>query len=172
MKNLNGKVESLKKNIEEEKDEFERKFNYRCTWRWQCKETPTIFKTNYTIMIEEKLDNLTWQKKRITAVLKGFSIIPKIEETNDDVSKQLTSVVEWFVRTREMSSKDFADEDSIYAGIQGNKQDILSQLTILKQACQNYISHGMQNKNKRQEVDNAMVSSTDMKNISASQYFI
>merc|ERR1719347_1459341 len=108
-------------------------------------------------MIEEKLDSLTWQVKRIPVVLKGFSIIPKIEKTNDDVSKQLTSVVEWWVQTRQMSSKDFAEVDSIYAGIQGNKQDILSQLTILKQACQNYISNGMQNKNKRQEEDNGQL---------------
>jgi len=162
MKDLQRRVESLKEKTEEEKDEFERKLNSTCTW-WN-----KLWCSNDPIMIE-KVDSLTWQMERITIVLEGFSIIPKIKETNDDVSKQLTSVVEWWVQTREMSSKDFADEDSIYAGIQGNKQDILSQLAILKQACQNYISHGMQNKNKGQEVDNAMVSSTDMKNISASQ---
>merc|ERR1712168_1695609 len=139
MKNFQPKMESLKENMKEEKDKFEQE---HCTnfglLGLMCKD-------------KKKRASLTRQIKRITVVLEGFPSIPEIKETNDNVSRQLMLVIKKWVQTR-----NSVEEGSIYAEIQGNKQDILSQLTILKKACQNYISNAMQNKNKRQEDDNGL----------------
>jgi len=130
MKDLERKMKSLKKNIEQEKDKFVQEFNSECGW-W-CK-----FKGK-----ENKKENsLTLKINRMTIILEGFSFIPTVEETNNGVNKQL-GLVNKLVQMLKMPMKDFVEEASIYNGVQGNKKDILSQLKTLKQACQYYINNG------------------------------